>query len=152
MTMRAAELEWAFDKSQLCCRMLTAIHSPALFPAPPSLSLARSITICNTPTEKTMRTVSFRLDADADALLRALCQQLGASQTDVIRRALQSLAGQGEQTPGTLGAELGLPGFFAGTGSGAALNHSTAVKTLLTNRRLDQRPANVAAAPVGMDT
>lgn len=88
-----------------------------------------------------MRTISLRLDVDSDALLRTLCERLGATQTDVVRKALESLAGEGARTPGLLGLELGLPGFFAGSGADKAAGHSAAIKAKLAERQRDQRPA-----------
>ena len=92
-----------------------------------------------------MRTISLRLDVDSDALLRTLCEQLDATQTDVVRKALESLASEGVRTPGVLGLELGLPGFFAGSGTGNAAGHSEAIKAKLAARKRDQRPAGSAS-------
>ena len=119
--------------------MITANHTQLR-------STLRGITIRNTLSWNAMRTISLRLDADADALLRMLCERLHATQTDVIRQAIESLAAEGARTPGMLGAELGLPGFFTGDGSGSAVGHSAAVKARLADRRRDERqPAGVTS-------
>ncbi|MBL0170544.1 MAG: hypothetical protein IPP90_07390 [Gemmatimonadaceae bacterium] len=46
-----------------------------------------------------MRTISLPLDAEADAMLRALCERLDVTQTEVVLRALVLLATNG--TPRT---------------------------------------------------
>ena len=103
-----------------------------------------SITIRNTLARSVMRTISLRLDADSDALLRTLCARLGLTQTDVIRKALESLTVTAV-SPGMLGAELGLPGFFASGVSTNAADHSAAIKAKLAKHRSDQRLAPTAA-------
>ena len=93
-----------------------------------------------------MRTISLRLDSESDALLRTLCERLGATQTDVIRTALDLLSKNVMPTPGSLGIELGLVGMFAGGGRGDGAGHSAAVKARLAERRRDERPAAPDAA------
>lgn len=60
-----------------------------------------------------MRTISLRLVAESDVLLRILCERLDATQTDVIRRALGLLATDVTPTSASLGNELGLVRSFA---------------------------------------
>ena len=92
-----------------------------------------------------MRTISLRLDTEADAVLRALCERLSATQSEVVRRALILLAGSATPTPGALGFELGLVGAFASGAGGTAAEHSKAIKARLVARRRDeQRPAEPA--------
>lgn len=88
-----------------------------------------------------MRTISLRLDAESDRMLRALCDRFEATQTDVVRKALESLANSATSTPGSLGLELGLVGAFASGSCGNAAGHSAAVKARLAERRRDERPA-----------
>jgi hypothetical protein len=88
-----------------------------------------------------MRTISLRLDTESDAMLVALCDRLGATQTDVIKKALELLAGEATPSPGALGLELGLIGAYAGGNSRNAELHSAAVKSRLIQRRgSDERP------------
>ena len=82
-----------------------------------------------------MRTISLRLDAESDAMLRTLCDRLNATQTDVVRQALELLASGVTPTPGELGVELGLVGGFSGGRRGDAADHSQAVKVRLAERR-----------------
>ncbi len=94
-----------------------------------------------------MRTISLRLDAESDALLRTLCERFGSTQTDVIRRALDAMSKDGTPAPGSLAAELGLVGMFAGGGEGDAAGHSAVLKARLRERRQDERsPASRGAA------
>lgn len=95
-----------------------------------------------------MRTISLRLDAESDAILLALCDRLAATQTDVVRRALELLANSVTPTPGALGLELGLVGAFASGGRGNAAGHSAAIKALLAERRRDERPVVAAESRV----
>jgi hypothetical protein len=96
-----------------------------------------------------MRTISLRLDAESDAMLRALCDRLNATQTDVVRKALELLASDATPTPGELGVELGLAGGFSSGGRGNAVGHSQAVKARLEERRRDQRPVTDAGRSPG---
>ena len=86
-----------------------------------------------------MRTISLRLDAASDALLRALCERLQATQTDVVRQALERLAHEITPTPGALGAELGLVGVFASGARDLGAGHSAAVKEKLVAQRVEQQ-------------
>ncbi len=91
-----------------------------------------------------MRTISLRLDADSDALLRSLCERMGVTQTDVIRKALNALSKTVTPTPASLATELGLVGLYAGGGESDAAGHSAAVKARLELRQRNERssPAN----------
>lgn len=95
-----------------------------------------------------MRTISLRLDSESDAMLMALCDRLSATQTDVVKQALELLASRATPTPAALGVELGLIGAFASGDHTNAQNHSAAVKARLTERRRnDERPTIRDAVP-----
>ena len=89
-----------------------------------------------------MRTISLRLDAEADAMLRSLCERLDATQTEVVLRALVLLAGSATPAPGALGLELGLVGAFASGGRGHAAGHSEGVKAHLAAKREEEQRRN----------
>jgi len=95
-----------------------------------------------------MRTISLRLDAESDAMLQGLCDRLDATQTDVVRQALEVLSDSVTPTPGVLGMELGLVGVFASGGRGNAAGHSDVVKArLAAQRRDEQRREEGPASP-----
>ena len=104
------------------------------------------ITIRNTRERGVMRTISLRLDTEADAMLRALCERLNATQTEVVRRALEQLAGSATPTAGALGVELGLVGAFASGDRGNAADHSKVIKARLIARRRDEQRHELASA------
>ncbi len=88
-----------------------------------------------------MRTISLRLDDVSDALLGTLCERMDATQTDVIRKALEVLAKESAPSPAALARELGLVGLFASAGTDAAptrvaADHSAAVKSQLVARHV----------------
>ena len=87
-----------------------------------------------------MRTISLRLDAESDGMLRALCDRLHTTQTDVVRQALELLANSESPTPDALGRELGLVGAFASGTRGNGAGHSAAVKARLADRQQERRP------------
>lgn len=94
-----------------------------------------------------MRTISLRLDAEADAMLRGLCERLDVTQTEVVRRALALLASSAAPTPGSLGLELGLVGAFSSGGHGSAEAHSEGVKARLVAKRGDEQRSDEPAPP-----
>ena len=96
-----------------------------------------------------MRTISLRLDDDLDATLRTLCDRLDATQTDVVRKALELLATSATPSPGALGLELGLIGAFESEGRGDAAGHSESVKARLLERRRDERAVTAGDARSG---
>ncbi len=83
-----------------------------------------------------MRTISIRLDDRTDALLLAHCRRHGLTQTDVVKAAIEQLAGRHRRTPAELAAELGLIGGFRSVEGDLALNHSQRVKERLQAKRL----------------
>lgn len=97
-----------------------------------------------------MRTISLRLDTEADAMLRALCERLDATQTEVVRRALEQLAGSVTPTAGALGLELGLVGAFASGGRENAAEHSKVIKARLIARRRDEQRGGEQAKTTGV--
>ena len=93
-----------------------------------------------------MRTISLRLDAESDGMLQALCDRLQATQTDVVRQALEFLAKSAVPTPEALGRELGLVGAFASGTRGNGAGHSAAVKARLAGKQQERRPVATHAA------
>lgn len=98
-----------------------------------------------------MRTVSVRLDDRTDALLAAICERDGLTQTGALKAAIAQLADQPRSTPAELAATAGLIGAFRSEEGDLATNHSQRVKERLRAKRLrDTRPnppAEDAPAP-----
>ncbi len=94
-----------------------------------------------------MRTISLRLDTELDKMLQALCDRLGATQTDVVKKALELLASTATPTPAALGVELGLVGTFASGNPRHAEQHSATIRARLAERRRDDERPAVSEAP-----
>ena len=82
-----------------------------------------------------MRTISVRLDDRTDALLAAICERDGITQTGALKAAIEHLAENRRPTPGELAIELGLVGAFHGGEGDLAANHSQRVKERLRAKR-----------------
>ena len=132
--------------------MNTFLYHTRRVNVPPLTIPLERITIRNTLPERTMRTISLRLDAETDAALATLCDRLGTTQTAVVKQALELLVGTATPSPGALGRELGLVGIHASGERDNAEQHSSALRARLVSRRrederqptLSSRPARVA--------
>ena len=78
-----------------------------------------------------MRTISVRLDEHTDALLRAVCEQQGISQTAALKAAIELFAQQERPTPAALARELGLIGAFDSGNRHLGRDHSLHLKAKL---------------------
>lgn len=62
-----------------------------------------------------MKMLTVRLDDREAAALAALCEELGASRSEVVKRAIMDLARAARRKPfGQVARELGLVGCFSG--------------------------------------
>lgn len=81
-----------------------------------------------------MRTISVRLDDDADAQLRAVCQRTGMSQTEAVKAGIAALAERPTPTLHALAKEMGLIGAFDSGVGDLGKNHSKYIKEKLARR------------------
>lgn len=93
-----------------------------------------------------MRTISLRLDAATDAMLRSLCDRLNSTQTEVVRRALVLLAANEAPTPAAVAAELALVGAFASGDADRAGQHSQRLKQKLASTRAENERSTTTNA------
>ena len=93
-----------------------------------------------------MRTISIRLDDRTDALLTAICERDGVTQTGAMKAAIEQSAHARRFTPAELATELGLVGAFRSEEGDLGENHSQRVKERLRAKR--ERDA-LPAAPRG---
>ncbi len=85
-----------------------------------------------------MRTISVRLDDASEARLEGLCQQLGLSQTDVVKAGLELLQHQ-RQSPAALAESLDLVGCFACGDPTGARDHAARLRQKLLRQHQLQR-------------
>lgn len=99
-----------------------------------------------------MRTISLRLDDHTDALLGALCERHGVTQTGAIKAAIEQLALSDKPTPAELAMQCGLIGGFRSTEGDLAQNHSQRVKERLRAKRARDSVALPPAEPAAART
>lgn len=85
-----------------------------------------------------MRTISVRLDDASEARLDCLCQQLGLSQTDVVKAGLELLQHQ-HQSPAALAEALDLQGCFASGDPAHGRDHAERIRQKLRRQHRVQR-------------
>lgn len=85
-----------------------------------------------------MRTISVRLDDDADAQLRAVCQRTGMSQTEAVKAGIAALAELPRVNPHALAKEMGLIGAFDSGIPDLARNHSRHIKEKLRRQHRER--------------
>ena len=82
-----------------------------------------------------MRTISVRLDAVTDALLRQICARTEQSQTEVIKTAIAALAEREDPTPAETAAAMGLIGCFDSGAGDLGRHHARHLRARLTAKR-----------------
>jgi Arc/MetJ-type ribon-helix-helix transcriptional regulator len=85
-----------------------------------------------------MRTISVRLDDASEARLDGLCQQLGLSQTDVLKAGLELLQHQ-RQSPAALAESLDLEGCFSSGDPAHGREHADRIRQKLRRQHQAQR-------------
>ena len=85
-----------------------------------------------------MRTISLRLDDASEARLESLCQQLGLSQTDVLKAGLELLQHQ-HKSPAALAEALDLKGCFASGDPGHGREHADRIRQKLRRQHQAER-------------
>lgn len=79
-----------------------------------------------------MKMLTVRLDDREAAALAALCEELGASRSEVVKRALRDLAQAAARRPfGAVAQESGLVGSVRGGPRDLAVNHSRYIRRAL---------------------
>jgi Arc/MetJ-type ribon-helix-helix transcriptional regulator len=85
-----------------------------------------------------VRTISVRLDDASEAQLESLCQQLGLSQTDVVKAGL-ALLQQQRLSPAALAESLDLVGCFASGDATRGRDHADRLRQKLRRQHQAQR-------------
>jgi hypothetical protein len=86
-----------------------------------------------------MKILSVRLDDNEEAQLRSVCERMGLSQTEVVKKGIATLAEQSTMTPGKLAEAMGLVGVFESGIGDLGRNHSSHLKSVLRRKHRASR-------------